>query len=182
MDFIEKMQADILEVTQNSKLKPSVVMAQAIVESNWGKSELASVYNNYFGIKATDSWDGKTVTFPTEEYTGGSFSTIVDQFRVYPSRYASISNHHKFLKTNPRYSKVFEADTAKKQANELQKAAYATDPNYSDKLKNIISKYDLKYLDRKEKSMKKINIIFAVLSLAASVIYVIKIYKQTSKK
>lgn len=181
MEFIKKNQADILEVLQYSKLKPSVVMAQAILESNWGKSELASVYNNYFGIKAHD-WDGKSVSFPTQEYSGGTYNTIVDSFRVYPTRYASILGHKKFLKDNPRYSDVFKADTAEQQANELQNAGYATDPNYANTLKNIIEKYNLKYLDKKGSTMKNLNIILALLGLASAVIYVIKIYTQTSKK
>ena len=64
----------------------SPIIAQAILESGWGKSKLAATYHNYFGLKCGTKWTGKSVNLSTqEEYTAGTLSTIKDNFRVFDS-------------------------------------------------------------------------------------------------
>ena len=130
-------------------LFPSVLLAQAALESGWGQSILANKFNNLFGIKADKSWKGETVILPTREVLNGKTVTIEQPFRVYSNASDSFSDRNKFLKKNPRYTKagVFEAKTPESQAIALQTAGYATDPGYAAAIIKIINTYDLKRFD-----------------------------------
>jgi peptidoglycan hydrolase FlgJ len=132
-------------VTQGSGIYPEVLLAQAIVESQApvngvytpGASKLAAVYKNYFGIKATPDWKGRSVNMRTREFV----NTYVDgNFRVYDTKADSFRDYVKFLKSNPRYTAagVFKAKTALEQMAAIAKAGYATDPNYSAVLSAIV--------------------------------------------
>ena len=132
-----------------SGLFPSVLLAQAALESGWGESILAKKFNNLFGIKSDKSWKGESVILPTREVINGT-SIIVDQpFRVYSDPSDSFSDRNKFLQKNPRYTKagVFTAKTPEAQAIALQNAGYATDPGYAAAIIKIINTYDLKRFD-----------------------------------
>lgn len=138
--------------TKGTNLFPSVKMAQAILESNIGKSGLAKQHNNHFGIKKGTGWKGQTATMKTREVISGK-NVMVDQaFRKYESATDSFKDHTSFLTKNKRYTDagVFSAETPELQAKALQKAGYATDPNYAQALINIINGYGLKQLDEKK--------------------------------
>lgn len=130
-------------------LFPSITIAQAIHESAWGKSILASEYNNLFGVKADTSWSGNTVELETQEEINGGVITIVAKWRVYESFDSSIEDRIKFLTENSRYKDagVFEAKNYIEQAEALQKAGYATDSSYSKKLIETIETYSLYLYD-----------------------------------
>lgn len=128
----------------------SISLAQGILESGSGSSSLSRKYNNLFGIKADRSWTGQTVSLPTKETYGGVTVTITAAFRVYNNWADSIEDHGKFLKENSTYSEhgVFTANDYVGQANALQAAGYATDPNYAAQLIGIIKEYKLDQYDK----------------------------------
>lgn len=150
-DFIHKFSPIAIEATADTTLLPSVMMAQAAIESGWGKSTLASKYNNYFGIKADASWKGPSVSMSTQEYVGGAYVTVSGKFRSYSEPSRSFRDRVVFLCQNPRYKKVFQASDPLQQANLLQQAGFATDPNYASKLISTINQYGLVSLDQKKK-------------------------------
>jgi hypothetical protein len=132
-----------------TRVPASVTVAQAILESDWGRSQLAQAANNYFGIKATSSLgnDG-LVWLPTSEYdeSGETYDTI-SPFRAYKSLTDSMTDHDKLLLTG-RYAVAMQvANDPKQFAQQLYEAGYSTDPTYADKLIALMDSYDLYRLD-----------------------------------
>jgi len=161
--FIDRAKAAVLNDPMPG-LFASVAIAQAALESGYGQSGLSLKYQNYFGIKASAGWKGKTSVMKTDEYENGKKVTINSGFRVYPSLQDSIADRNNFLKVNTRYTKggVFSAKTPEDQAKALQASGYATDPNYAAKIIAIINQYNLRETDKKvaviiaEKAKKKV--------------------------
>lgn len=125
---------------------PSVLIAQAALESNWGQSLLAKKYNNYFGIKAGSGWKGRSVNMKTGEVLNGKNVTINSNFRVYNSLEDSILDRNRLLST-PRYASVKQASTPMDQAQAIKNSGYATATNYVNSLMatiniNLLSRYD----------------------------------------
>jgi flagellum-specific peptidoglycan hydrolase FlgJ len=144
-DFFKKYYNFAVSATNGSGLSPILILSQAYVESGAGKSLLAIKYNNFFGVKADKSWQGKTVILKTQEQTKtGEVYTINDKFRIYNSPGESFIEQIKFLKSNPRYTKAglfTYPDNYAKQADTLQKAGYATDINYAKLLKDVSNNF-----------------------------------------
>lgn len=146
-----------------TELFPSVVLAQAILESGLftasGPSGLAVKYNNFFGIKASKSWTGKvTPNLSTEEDDGtGKKYTIKAGFRWYDSVEDSVKDHNDMFKTDfskSFYKGVLNAKTPSEQTKDLQ-GTYATDTKYASKLDAIIKQYNLiKYDTQKNNEVK----------------------------
>lgn len=130
-------------------LFPSITIAQAIHESAWGQSSLAARYNNLFGVKADSSWSGPVIEIPTQEEVNGGIITIVARWRVYESWDAAIDDRITFLTENRRYQEagVFDAPNYIEQAQALQRAGYATDSSYAEKLIKTIETYSLYLYD-----------------------------------
>lgn len=128
----------------------SVTVAQAILESNWGRSQLALSANNYFGMKSFSSPgpDG-VVWMPSSEYdNAGQLYQTVSAFRAYESLTDSMTDHDLLLETSPRYAAAMKAAGDPKQfAALLAQAGYATDPAYADKIIALMDRYDLYQLD-----------------------------------
>lgn len=151
-NFINRIAASAKPVADANGLYPSIMIAQAILESNWGTSQLANApYYNLFGIQG--SYQGKSVIFPTHEYINGKLTLKNLAFRVYPSLSASFSDNAFILKTTnfgngPFYAGVWRANTTNyQQATAALTGKYATDPNYGASLNRIISLYDLTRFD-----------------------------------
>lgn len=141
--FIKKMAAPAVRVyQQNGQVLPSIVIAQAILESSWGTSALFLQANNPFGVKG--SYQGQSKTFPTTEYVNGKKIKINANFRDYPSLTAAILDHDALLKANYFKQTVTDYQTAAKL---LQSNGYATDPDYAKKLDNVIATYNLNQYD-----------------------------------
>jgi len=144
-DFKNKYYNFALSASSGTGLNPTLILAQAYLESGGGESSLAKKYNNFFGVKASSSWQGKKVNLKTREQTKeGKEFFIIAPFRVYSSPYESFVEQIKFLKNNPRYSKagLFSfPDNIAKQADTLQKAGYATDINYSKLLTQVSNNF-----------------------------------------
>ena len=150
--FIEEIKDEAIKNYKEYKILPSITVAQAILESSWGESDLAQIYNNLFGIKADSSWKGEYVTLETFEFYD---TKIEDKFRVYSNKNQSIKDHAKFLVDNQRYKKygVFEAKTYIEQAYALQNAGYSTaednsgQKRYAKDLIELIRQYNLQLID-----------------------------------
>ena len=144
-EFFSKYYNFALSATKGTGLSPILILSQAYVESGAGKSSLAAKYNNFFGVKATANWQGKTVTLRTREQTkDGKDYFINAKFRVYSSPYDSFVEQIRFLKSNPRYTKagLFSyPDNFAKQADTLQKAGYATDTRYAKILTDVSNNF-----------------------------------------
>lgn len=152
-DFINTYSTPIIEACKGTTLFPSVKLAQAALETGWGKSVIGEA-KNMFGIKArganTPYWKGAFVMKSTQEYTNGAYHTVSEPFRKYISLADSIRDHTYFLQQNPRYASVFKAKTPEEQANALFACGYATDPPYAAKLISIINSNNLISLDQKK--------------------------------
>ena len=123
----------------------SITLAQAALESGWGARAPG---NNLFGIKADKSWTGPTVDVPTHEVIRGERIAVTDKFRKYASFAESMADHAQFLLKNPRYAPCFKETSGMGWATALQKAGYATDPDYAKKLQDTIRARNLQFYDQ----------------------------------
>ena len=128
------------------QILPSLTLAQAILESAWGKSTLASTYHNLFGIKG--SYNGMSVNMPTYEEYGGRMVLINDAFRRYPDNNASVQDHTDFLIKNSRYHNLIGVRDANTATYLIRADGYATASTYTNSLRNVINTYDLTRYDR----------------------------------
>jgi len=120
------------------------MVAQAAHESGWGRHEIknadGSTSFNVFGIKAGANWKGPTTEVTTTEVINGQAHKVKAKFRAYASYEESFADYANMMKNNPRYSKVVASgSSAQGFAQGLQKAGYATDPAYADKLTRMIN-------------------------------------------
>ena len=147
-NFINKLAPLAVEDYKTSKVLPSLTIAQGILESGWGESELATKANNLFGIKADSRWTGKIYNTETKEYYNGSntATTVSANFRSYDSWAGGVKDHSDFLQAD-RYNKVVGAKDYKVACEEVYKAGYATDPQYTSKLVKLIEDYKLHQYD-----------------------------------
>ena len=115
----------------------SITLAQGMLESNYGNSDLAVYANNHFGIKCHEKWDGQTYIKDDDQKD--------ECFRKYPSVLDSYSDHSKFLKLQTRYGTLFELkrNDYKGWAKGLKEIGYATDPQYTQRLLHLIEAYKL---------------------------------------
>ncbi|RFZ84766.1 hypothetical protein DYU05_03940 [Mucilaginibacter terrenus] len=149
LKYIKSIAADAVEAAAGTNLFPSVMIAQAALESGNGVSVLAKKYNNHFGIKASAGWTGAIAYLPTTEYIRNVATKVKGAFRSYSSLIDGFVDRINFLKKNSRYTKagVFTAASPEAQAKALQAAGYATDPQYATKIVGIINSYNLKQYD-----------------------------------
>ena len=150
IDFINLIK-DIV-ISENNKrgkpLYPSVVIAQAILETGWGNSEIMMRAKAIFGIKATSSWQGKVYNAKTKEcYDGVSFTTINDCFRAYDSLEDSIKDYFNLICNSSRYRSALKTDSPEACITAIKNGGYATDPHYIDSIMRIIDENNLQEYD-----------------------------------
>lgn len=145
--FITRMAATLAGMDDIGGFFRSVIIAQAAIESNWGRSSLSAKYNNYFGIKASKSWKGKTVNMKTGEVFDGKQVTINSNFRVYDSLADSIRDRNRLLRM-PRYKAVEPAATPQAQAEAIKTAGYCTATNYVSSIMATIKANNLTQYDQ----------------------------------
>ncbi|GLB47315.1 hypothetical protein WR164_12940 [Philodulcilactobacillus myokoensis] len=133
----------ILIYQKNYHVLPSIVIAQAIVESQWGTSKLYQTANNPFGIKGT--YQGQYVSYDTDEYVNGKKITVPAKFRKYPNLTEAIADHDHQLQVN--FIRGNNTNSYIKAAYLLQRNSYATDPSYAKKLIGVIRQYNLSKYD-----------------------------------
>jgi flagellar protein FlgJ len=141
-DFMSKISAAAQRASQESGVPAQLIMAQAALESGWGKRQIraedGSTSYNLFGIKAGKNWKGSVVNATTTEYVDGVAQKTKANFRAYGSYDEAFSDYARFMVSNPRYANVVASSDAVAAAHGLQRAGYATDPQYGGKLVRIM--------------------------------------------
>ena len=127
-----------------SGIPASFMVAQAAHETGWGKKAIrmadGSNSFNLFGIKANADWKGARTETLTTEFANGQAKKVTQSFRAYSSYEESFADYARLMKTSPRYREVVaNAGNAQQFAQGLQRAGYATDPAYADKLGRVIN-------------------------------------------
>jgi LysM repeat protein len=151
VDYIAKYNDIAIRQQKLHGVPASITLAQGILESGAGNSEMARRSNNHFGIKCHNDWTGDTVMY----FDDGMNSC----FRKYNKPEESFDDHSLFLVKGRRYAPLFQIDVTdyKGWAYGLKNAGYATDPTYADKLIRIIETYDLNDYTHERKSEKQLE-------------------------
>ncbi|MDB5766528.1 MAG: flgJ [Collimonas fungivorans] len=140
--FLSRMTAPAQAASRASGVPSQLILAQAALESGWGKREIkgadGSSSHNLFGIKAGKGWKGAVVQATTTEYVDGLPQQTTASFRAYASYDEAFSDYARFLAGNPRYAQVLATRDPAEAAHGLQRAGYATDPQYGEKLVRIL--------------------------------------------
>lgn len=146
--YIETFQYIAVSEMERTGIPASIKLAQGLLESNWGRSELSSFAHNHFGIKCGSSWEGKGY-YKVDDDRDENGNLKESCFRVFESDEASYIAHSEFLLNNRRYAFLFDYGSTdhKSWAKGLRKAGYATDPKYPSKLIGVIQKYQLDRFD-----------------------------------
>jgi LysM repeat protein len=140
-EYVEQWRTTAVQQMIQYKIPASITMAQAILESGSGNSELARKGNNHFGIKCHD-WNGEKMYFDDDEKG--------ECFRVYPTADESYADHSDFLTTKKRYAGLFSLEITdyRSWAKGLKEAGYATNPKYPELLIGLIEELKLDELDK----------------------------------
>lgn len=140
--YIERYKDIAMREMNDYGIPASITLAQGILESGVGKSELAVKANNHFGIKCHNDWEGEKIYHDDDKKN--------ECFRKYDRAEDSFIDHSLFLKNKSRYSFLFELDKTdyKGWAKGLKQAGYATDPNYAKRLIALIEENNLQRFDR----------------------------------
>jgi flagellar protein FlgJ len=142
-DFLLRMKDHALEASNASGIPARFLLGQAALESGWGKHEIRAADGsqsfNLFGIKAGRSWKGATVDVMTTEYVDGAPHKMVQKFRAYGSYGEGFQDYAALMQGNRRYAEVLKQRDSAGFAQGLQRAGYATDPRYADKLTSILN-------------------------------------------
>lgn len=137
--YAQKMQ-------ESSGILPSLMVAQACLETGYGTSTLGTKYNNWFGMKDSKSWTGQVVNLKTGEYYQGVANTVSATFRVYDSPESGLAGYYEFLQSS-RYSNLKGIKGYRTACTTIALDGYATDPNYANKLISIIENNNLDIFD-----------------------------------
>ncbi len=121
----------------------SVAIAQSILETGWGKSNLMMKANAIYGIKAGGNWKGKVFNSKTWEVVDGNVYNIVDCFRAYNSLEESIADYFDLITKSERYKKALYRQSPLECIQAIKDGGYATDPQYVNKVLSIINQWDL---------------------------------------
>ena len=146
-DFLRSHQQAARQAEAQTGIPAAFMVAQAAHETAWGRHEIrnadGSSSHNLFGIKAGPGWNGPVAEVTTTEYVGGEPQKVSANFRAYASDAESFQDYARMLKESPRYAgviaQVAAAPSAQLFAQGLQRAGYATDPAYADKLTRVIN-------------------------------------------
>ena len=159
-EFLETVAKLVVE-ENNRRGKPlfsSVVIAQAICESNWGQSQIMMKANAIFGIKATSNWKGRVYNAKTQEcYDGSTYTNITACFRAYNSLSESISDYFDLITKSERYRKACVSNSPLECITAIKNGGYATSPTYINTIMSIIksnnlTKYDNMKIENKIQS------------------------------
>lgn len=150
--FIAKIGPIAQTVDREFDLLPSITIAQACLESDYGQSDLSKKYNNLFGVKGSNP--NTSAVLATKEYVKGKWITVKARFQIYDSYEASIRAHARLFQNGTTWNKnqykhVLVAKDYRSQAKALVTDGYATDPDYASKLIDLIEEYNLDRYDEK---------------------------------
>lgn len=141
--FVDRMLPFAVQASQASGVPPQLMLGQAALESGWGKREIrmadGSNSFNLFGIKAGGGWDGNVAEVTTTEYKNGVAHKQIEKFRAYSSYAEAFQDYADLIGNNPRYAEVLrQGGDVAGMAQAIQKAGYATDPDYAGKLARVM--------------------------------------------
>lgn len=174
MAITEKQQRFIEDIAKHVQkyaraygiLVHSPIIAQAILESGWGESKLASKYHNYFGMKCGSKWTGKSVNLTTqEEYQPGTLTTIKDNFRVYDSMEEGVKGYFEFIQLQ-RYQNLRGITDPKEYLQTIKNDEYATSSTYVEDNYRLITQYELTEYDKEDTTMTERQIRQAMVARA----------------
>ncbi len=142
VDFVKQLQPFAQQAAKSLGIDPNALLAQAALESGWGNSVIKNADGtssyNLFNIKADRSWRGKQSQVSTLEFDQGIARRVSSGFRAYNSFQESFNDYVNFIRNNPRYDTALtKVNNAGQYMRELQRAGYATDPSYADKVMHI---------------------------------------------
>ena len=127
---------------------PSVCIGQAVLETGWGGSALMTKANAFFGIKATESWNGKVFSSSTQEcYDNVNYTTITAAFRAYDTPADSVRDYYDLITNNSRYAAAVNETDAGEAITAIKNGGYATSPTYVENVMSIINSNDLTQYD-----------------------------------
>lgn len=157
-EFIEVIAKYVIKYANDYGIKVhSPIIAQAILESGWGGSTLASKYNNFFGLKCGGSWKGESVNMATkEEYTVGTLTDIRANFRVYDSIEDGVKGYFEFINYS-RYSNLKGVTNPEEYCRLIKADGYATSSTYVTNLMRIIRDNNLTRFDGTQENAEKEN-------------------------
>jgi peptidoglycan hydrolase FlgJ len=143
-DFVERLLPPIRRAAAALNVNPQALLAQAALETGWGqrmpRNADGSSSNNLFGVKAGDEWRGARAAADTVEVSNGVASTRRTAFRAYGSIEESVNDFAKLLASSPRYREALSAgNDAQAYIASMGKSGYATDPEYANKLNQILN-------------------------------------------
>lgn len=146
-EFLQRMLPHAQEAERATGVPASFILGQAALESGWGRGEIrrpdGSTSHNLFGMKATRGWQGGVAHARTTEFEGGQPVRQVARFRSYGSYAEAFTDYARMLLNSPRYGDAVRtassSGTAEGFASAMQRAGYATDPNYAAKLARTIN-------------------------------------------
>lgn len=166
IEYINKYDEIAVDQMKKYKIPASITLAQGILESGAGRSELARKSNNHFGIKCGSSWRGPSVRHDDDARN--------ECFRAYYNPIQSYEDHSKFLRNGKRYEFLFDLKITDYRgwAKGLKKAGYATSPTYATKLIQIIEDYKLYKYDRKSTREEKEKVYKHEILMANGLLYV----------
>ena len=147
-EFIQQIAKYVKKYANSYGIKVhSPIIAQAILESGWGESRLASQYHNYFGLKCGTKWTGKSVNMTTkEEYEPGTLTTIKDNFRVYDNMEEGVKGYFEFIQL-ARYQNLKGITDPKKYLETIKADGYATSSSYVTNTYKLVEQYNLTQYD-----------------------------------
>jgi flagellar protein FlgJ len=133
--FISELLPHANEAARELGVDPRALIAQAALETGWGRSQPGGGSHNLFGIKAGANWNGASVQANTQEFDSGVASRVDASFRAYGSPRESVEDYVRLIRDNPRYAGAMNTGgDVQAFANALQRGGYATDPDYARKL------------------------------------------------
>ena len=143
-EFVNRIWQHAADAARDTGIRAHFMVGQAALETGWGRHEIraadGSPTHNLFNIKAGRGWTGPVAEKVTTEYVNGVAQKSVEKFRVYSSYAEGFRDYASLMRDNPRYAGVLQqAQDAAGFARGLQKAGYATDPAYADKLLRVIN-------------------------------------------
>lgn len=143
-DFVSRHQAAAQAAERASGIPAAYMIGQAAHETGWGRHEIRRAdgrpSHNLFGIKAGPGWSGPVAEITTTEYVDGQPRKVTAKFRAYASYDESFRDYAKLIASSPRYQEAMASTgSASSFAGALQRAGYATDPAYADKLTRVIN-------------------------------------------
>jgi len=139
-EFVEKVGPYVEKLAAKMGLDADIILAQAALETGWGRSVIAQQGDssfNIFNIKAGSSWQGDVVSMSSLEFSNSTFKPVVSDFRRYASLDEAVADYGAFIGGSERYQPALQAQNADEYIQALHQAGYATDPNYADKVLSV---------------------------------------------